>query len=181
MQNRVYLGVLLMGGGAALLCTLALGGGHAVSGVNSKPSAPAAPLPTNGSEALASVARAPTPPQPRTTQQTARQASAHDPRSSAQTAKVGQAEESALMDMLRSFNVIADPEGVLVLAREGSARFPRGADAAERGWYEARALVELGRMDEAVAVARALLEQHPDASWTADVRRHLLSHPVGER
>jgi hypothetical protein len=82
------------------------------------------------------------------------------------------------MDMLRSFNVITDPEGVLALAREGSARFPRGAGAAERGWYEARALVELGRMDEAVAVARALLEQHPDASWTADVRRHLLSHPV---
>lgn len=85
------------------------------------------------------------------------------------------------MDELRGVDLFADPAAALRLAREGEARFPEGPEAPERKWYEARALVELQRIEEAVQVARTLVERYPEAEWTADVKRHLLSHPLGER
>jgi hypothetical protein len=84
------------------------------------------------------------------------------------------------MDELRGVDLFADPATALRLAREGNERFPQSAGTPERNWYEARALVELQRFDEAVRVARAMVERHPTAEWTADVQRHLLTHPLGE-
>lgn len=72
----------------------------------------------------------------------------------------------------------ADPERSLALVQSWSKRASNEAPA-ELMWFEARALVELGRFDEARAVARAMLERHPSEPWTMDARRHLLSHPFG--
>ncbi len=72
---------------------------------------------------------------------------------------------------------LSDPERSLHLARDSMRRFPHGPTAPERSWYEARALVELGRLGQARQVAAWMLEQYPESPFTADARRHLLSHP----
>lgn len=71
------------------------------------------------------------------------------------------------------------PKESLALAREAREAFPDGATIAERTWYEARALVELGEFREAQAVARWLVERDPTSSFSLDLERHLLSHPLG--
>ena len=86
-------------------------------------------------------------------------------------------EEAEFMTMLRDVG-LQDPELSLHLAREGEARFPGGREAAERGWYEVRALVDLKRTDEAVAVSRVLVEKYPNSPFAADVARHMLTHPM---
>ena len=81
------------------------------------------------------------------------------------------------MTMLR---VLAanDPNLSLQLSREGDARFPASAGAAERGWFAVRALVDLRRFDEAVTEARALASKYPNTTFADDVVRHLLTHPM---
>jgi len=86
--------------------------------------------------------------------------------------------EAELMTTLRAL-AFSDPLKSLALAREGQQRFPGSAAAPERHWFEARALVNLQRFDEARALAQQMVEQYPDSKWTQDVRRHLLSHPLG--
>ena len=79
--------------------------------------------------------------------------------------------------MLRDVG-LQDPELSLHLAREGDARFPGSPDGAERGWYAVRALVDLKRMDEAVAESRVLVQKYPQSPFTADVAKHMLTHPM---
>jgi hypothetical protein len=86
-------------------------------------------------------------------------------------------EEGEYMAMLRDVG-LQDPELSLHLAREGNARFPGSSDGAERGWYEVRALVDLKRTDEAVAVSRALVDKYPNSPFALDVARHMLTHPM---
>lgn len=49
----------------------------------------------------------------------------------------------------------------------------------ERVWFEARALVEMQRFDEARELAQEMGQRYPGTPWTADVERHLLTHPFG--
>jgi hypothetical protein len=90
----------------------------------------------------------------------------------------GSEEEAAIMSTLRELKS-SNPPTSLGLARQGNARFPDSAHAPERGWYEARALVDLQRFDEARRVARNMVERYPGTHWTLDVQRHLLTHPFG--
>jgi hypothetical protein len=43
----------------------------------------------------------------------------------------------------------------------------------------ARALVDLGRFEEARDQARLMKKMYPSSSFTADAERHLLTHPLG--
>jgi hypothetical protein len=87
-------------------------------------------------------------------------------------------DESALMAELRQPDP-SSPEHTLNLALSGNQWFPNSANAAERSWIAIRALVDLQRLDEARAAARAMVESYPDSHWTADVKYHLLTHPAG--
>ena len=71
-----------------------------------------------------------------------------------------------------------NPALTLQLAREASARFPDGAGAPELTWYVVKSLTDLGRFDEAVAEAKAMVQKYPDDSFALDVERHLLSNPL---
>lgn len=87
-------------------------------------------------------------------------------------------EEVALMVRLRELGPIASPELSLKLAREGDERFPGSPDAAERGWFAVRALMEMQRIDEAVAESRLMVDKHRGTSFANDVERHMLTHPM---
>jgi hypothetical protein len=71
----------------------------------------------------------------------------------------------------------SDPSLTLQLARKGERQFSDSADAAERSWMIVKALMELGRADEARAEARAMVEKYRGTSWAADVYRHMLLNP----
>jgi hypothetical protein len=86
-------------------------------------------------------------------------------------------EESVLMERLRELRS-QDPELSLKLAREGDTKFPGSPDAAERGWFAVRALMEMQRIDEAVAEARVMVAKYQGTSFAADVERHMLTHPM---
>ncbi len=87
-------------------------------------------------------------------------------------------DEASVMAKLRELRS-SDPRASLALARKGNERFPDSQAAPERVWFEARALVDLHRFDEAQAVARDMVERYPGTHWTLDVQRHLLTHPLG--
>jgi hypothetical protein len=86
-------------------------------------------------------------------------------------------DESELLDSLSELGA-DDPELSLRLAREARARFPDSARAAEQAYFEVRSLVNLGRLDEAVTGARALVVAHPQDPMANEVARHLLTHPL---
>jgi len=88
------------------------------------------------------------------------------------------ADEASIMAELRELRS-SDPRASLALAREGNESFPDSQAAPERVWFEARALVDLHRFDEAQAVARNMVLRYPGTHWTLDVQRHLLTHPFG--
>lgn len=83
-------------------------------------------------------------------------------------------------ELMRSLTELSaeDAELALQLAREGNARFPNSPRAVERDYLEVRALVNAGRLDEAVVQARAFVAAHPDDALANDVARHLLTHPM---
>ncbi len=87
-------------------------------------------------------------------------------------------DEVALMAKLRDLGPIANPELSLKLAREGDEKFPASPDAAERGWFIVRALMEMRRTDDAIAESRIMVEKYRGASFANDVERHMLSHPM---
>ena len=70
-----------------------------------------------------------------------------------------------------------DPALTLELARQGERQFANSADAAERSWMIVKALMELGRADEARAEARVMVEKYRGTSWAEDVYRHMLVSP----
>jgi hypothetical protein len=87
-------------------------------------------------------------------------------------------DEAAVMAKLHEVK-LSNPPLSLRLAREGNQRFPDSPDAPERAWFEARALVDMQRFDEAQELAREMGELYPGTHWTEDVQRHLLTHPLG--
>jgi hypothetical protein len=82
------------------------------------------------------------------------------------------------MERLRELGPIAHPELSLKLAREGDEQFPGSPDAAERGWFAVRALMEMRRTDDAVAEARIMVEKYRGTSFANDVEKHMLTHPM---
>lgn len=86
-------------------------------------------------------------------------------------------DEGELLDSLSELGA-DDPELSLRLAREARARFPDSARAAEQAYFEVRSLVNLGRLDEAVTGARALVVAFPHDPLANEVARHLLTHPL---
>jgi hypothetical protein len=93
-----------------------------------------------------------------------------------QPVRAASLDETALMAQLRAIGQ-SDPATAIELARQGNAEFPDSPEAAERAWFVAKNLVNLGRFDQARAEARSMLERYPGTSWTNDVERHLLTHP----
>lgn len=85
-------------------------------------------------------------------------------------------DEPSLMMELREMRQ-SDPELSLRLARDGNARFPGSADAAERASIVVKSLMRMGRGDEARAEARAMVDTYPDTPWAADVKHHMLDIP----
>jgi hypothetical protein len=83
-------------------------------------------------------------------------------------------------ELMRSLSELSTEDAALALQLAGDAktRFPSSSRAAERDYFEVRALVNLGRLDDAVAKARALVAAHPDDPLANDVARHLLTHPM---
>jgi hypothetical protein len=71
-----------------------------------------------------------------------------------------------------------NPALSLLLAREGNDRFPRSAEAPERGWILVKSLVNMRRFDEAKAEAVIMVDKYRGTSWAADVERHLLVNPL---
>jgi hypothetical protein len=64
------------------------------------------------------------------------------------------------MERLREV-VDVQPQEALRIADEGDAAFPGGAHAAERSYLRMRALVHLGDIGQARAVADDFFERHP--------------------
>jgi len=63
------------------------------------------------------------------------------------------------------------------LAREALSRFPDSPRAPEFAMNLTKALVHLGRVDEARAEAREMLRKYPASPFTGEVERHLLTNP----
>ena len=95
--------------------------------------------------------------------------------SSAPEAALG--DEPGLMTQLRRL-VDNAPGRTIELAREGQKRFPGRPDEPERSWMIAKALVSLGRFEEACDEARRLVRTHRDNVWALDAVRHLLRYPL---
>lgn len=72
----------------------------------------------------------------------------------------------------------SDPAVSLRLARDGNARFPRSADAAQRAWIVVKALVNMKRFEEAKNEASVMVDKYRGTTWAADVARHLLVNPL---
>lgn len=87
-------------------------------------------------------------------------------------------EELRLIQELRRLQ-FTDPEYAVRLAENFAERFPDSAQLPERAWYQARNLVYLARFDEARHIAEDMVDRHPESPWSRDLRRHLLSHPLG--
>lgn len=87
-------------------------------------------------------------------------------------------DEPAVMDTLRQLGDSA-PTFSLALAREANRQYPNSADAAERGFYICKSLVNLERFLDARAEARLMVEQFRGTAWASDVERHLLVNPFG--
>lgn len=73
---------------------------------------------------------------------------------------------------------LRDPERSLRLVHEAESKFGDSGSAAERAWFEVRALVELRRMDEALVESQTLVEKWPNDPFALDVARHMLTHPM---
>ncbi|WP_437592534.1 hypothetical protein [Sorangium sp. So ce1000] len=78
--------------------------------------------------------------------------------------------ESNLVDASRAA-LAQDPEAALAALDRHQAEFPKGRLAEEREFIAIRALVRLGRADEARARAAAFFARYPSSSFAEPVRR----------
>jgi hypothetical protein len=85
-------------------------------------------------------------------------------------------DEAALMAQARAVQD-SDPALALALARDGNARFPDGADAAERAEIVVMSLARLGKPSEARREAEAMVNKYPGTPWALEVERHTGAHP----
>ncbi len=86
-------------------------------------------------------------------------------------------DEPSLMQELRKLPPPA-PEVALRLAHEGNERYPDGPDAPERATIVIKSLMGMGRVDDAVDAAKAMVDKYPGTPWAADVKRHVLDAPL---
>jgi hypothetical protein len=86
-------------------------------------------------------------------------------------------DERGLTRELRTLR-LSDPEQALQRAAQANIEHPDSADAAERAWIAVRSLDDLRRFHEAQDVAREMQRRYPGTSWTEDVERHVLLHPL---
>jgi hypothetical protein len=82
-------------------------------------------------------------------------------------------ESELVQEAMRS--VQRDSAHALRVAVQHAREFPNGQLAAERAYVRVRALARLGRIDEAVSEARALIEAHPESEYAARLSRALES------
>jgi hypothetical protein len=80
------------------------------------------------------------------------------------------ADETKMLDPARA-KVDADPAGALAILDQHRAKYPNGKLAAEREYLSVRALVRLGRLDEAKARADAFLLRWPESPLAPVVRK----------
>lgn len=78
--------------------------------------------------------------------------------------------ESNLVDASRAA-LAQDPEAALAALERHQAEFPKGRLAEEREFIAIRALVRLGRADEARARAAAFFARYPSSSFAEPLRR----------
>ncbi|WP_438035967.1 hypothetical protein [Sorangium sp. So ce204] len=78
--------------------------------------------------------------------------------------------ESNLVDASRA-SLAQDPEAALAALERHQAEFPKGRLAEEREFIAIRALVRLGRADEARARAAAFFALYPSSSFAEPLRR----------
>ncbi|WP_437877938.1 hypothetical protein [Sorangium sp. So ce513] len=84
--------------------------------------------------------------------------------------------ESRLIDRARAA-ATQDPGAALAAVQEHQREFPAGRLAEEREYVAIRALVRLGRVDEARARADAFLARYPSTSYADRVRRAVNAAP----
>jgi hypothetical protein len=89
-------------------------------------------------------------------------------------------DEAALMDRLRKIED-GDPTLALQLAREGDARFPGGADAAERAMIVVKSLARQGDLSEARGKAESMVNVYAGTRWALEVEQHMGAHPHRSR
>jgi hypothetical protein len=82
----------------------------------------------------------------------------------------------ALLAKLHDLGIV-DPPLSLQLAREAVSRFPDSPNAPEFSWNVTKALVNMGRRDEAMEEARLMVKKYPGNYFAGDVEHHLLNHP----
>ncbi|WP_437579703.1 hypothetical protein [Sorangium sp. So ce887] len=84
--------------------------------------------------------------------------------------------ESNLVDKSRAA-LAQDPEAALAALDRHQTDFPKGRLAEEREFIAIRALMRLGRADEARARAAAFVARYPSSSFTEPVRRIVSAAP----
>lgn len=89
-------------------------------------------------------------------------------------------DEAGLMDRLRKIED-GDPTLALQLAREGDARFPSGADAAERAMIVVKSLARQGDVSEARGKAEEMVNVYAGTRWALEVEQHTGAHPHRSR
>lgn len=99
------------------------------------------------------------------------------PTAAASSGNASTLDEPATMKLLRELGD-SMPTMSLALAREANRRFPNSADAAERGFYICKSLVNLERFQEAQEEARVIVERFRGTPWAEDLERHLLVNPL---
>lgn len=89
--------------------------------------------------------------------------SAHSPRPTAPGANSELARERALLDVARACAARGEPARVLELVAQHARQFPRGRLSEEREALAIRALLALGRAQEARARAATFRSEHPNS------------------
>lgn len=123
------------------------------------------------------AAEAPVPEAPRPTPSALRREAPRSPRPAAPAPEATAAEDSD--DLVRESNLVdasraalaQDPEAALAALERHQAEFPKGRLAEEREFIAIRALMRLGRADEARARAAAFFARYPSSSFAEPLRR----------
>lgn len=162
----------------AMIATAALVGGTLAKTVNV---APVAHEPAGASAQMpTAVERQPTPPsdpEPPTLSVEALP-SANLEKAPAPAAAVPRCDDVMLVDAADTELRAGKPEAALAIAREHERRCPTGTLVQERERIAIEALVQLGRIDQARARARAFEERFPSSPHVARIRQALERHSL---
>ncbi|WP_437817732.1 hypothetical protein [Sorangium sp. So ce1078] len=193
----IFLAVGLGAGGAGLYATLDEGRSAAASVAppslltdlpleqlfsSARGGVPAAtPAPPPAAEAPPPAAEAPPPAAPAARRDAPRNtrpvAPAPAPEATAAVDNDDLVRESNLVDQSRAALTQDDPGAALAALDRHQTDFPKGRLAEEREYIAIRALMRLGRADEARARAAAFFARYPSSSFTESVRRMVSAAP----